>query len=325
MRLPLLLVALSLAAACGDDLVRAQDDRATTDGGRTDVTTPDGGRIDPPITEPEPGDDGRLGPPYPIVLVHGFMGAKWYGPVDYWWRIPRVLESQGRRVFVADTPSIQAPEVRAGVLAKLVDDVLAQTHARKVVLIGHSMGGLDSRALITDGYGDRVAALVTVATPHAGTPVADVILGVVPGFAEREVAGLVDALAGLLDGTRQDALAAAQALSTEGCRAFEARNPDDPRVAYFSLRGRTSVDPLFFLHDRDYCDAPLLPTYALLAALDKKSDGLVPLESQHRGEDLGTIPADHFNVVGHPLGVGLAFDLDTTWRRIARTLTERGF
>lgn len=45
--------------------------------------------------------------------------------------------------------------------------------ARKVVLVGHSMGGLASRAYLEGfspgGYGGNVAALVTIGTPHRGS------------------------------------------------------------------------------------------------------------------------------------------------------------
>src|SRR6266498_494330 len=48
--------------------------------------------------------------------------------------------------------------VRGVELARYVDMVLNETNAAKVVIIGHSQGGLDPRYMIsTLGYGDRVA------------------------------------------------------------------------------------------------------------------------------------------------------------------------
>src|SRR5436190_277798 len=44
----------------------------------------------------------------------------------------------------------------------------------KVIIIAHSMGGLDARYMISRlGMADRVAALVTLSTPHHGSPYAD--------------------------------------------------------------------------------------------------------------------------------------------------------
>ena len=44
----------------------------------------------------------------------------------------------------------------------------------RVVIIAHSMGGLDARYMISRlGMDDRVTALVTITTPHRGSPYAD--------------------------------------------------------------------------------------------------------------------------------------------------------
>jgi len=45
---------------------------------------------------------------------------------------------------------------------------------KKVNVIGHSMGGIDARVAIARfGAAERVASLTTVASPHRGTPLAD--------------------------------------------------------------------------------------------------------------------------------------------------------
>lgn len=58
----------------------------------------------------------------------------------------------------------QAMELRA-----IVDAVTALTGAKKVFLVGHSMGGLASRAYIQYlGGGSKVAGVITIGTPHQG-------------------------------------------------------------------------------------------------------------------------------------------------------------
>lgn len=58
----------------------------------------------------------------------------------------------------------QAMELRA-----IVDAVTSLTGAKKVFLVGHSMGGLASRAYIQYlGGGDKVAGVITIGTPHQG-------------------------------------------------------------------------------------------------------------------------------------------------------------
>lgn len=269
----------------------------------------------------------RSGAPYPIVLVHGFMVSAQVGPIDYWWRIPEALRAAGERVYVSSQEPLRPPLERARQLAETVDRALQFSGAAKVNLVGHSMGGLDSRALVSGlGYGDRVASITTIATPHRGSPIADIVLGLVPDVAEEDVAGFVNTLATLVDGDRQDALATAHALSTAGAEAFNAQFPDDPRVAYFSIVARTTDDPLFLVNDVDLCDATLWPTYFKMRALGAENDGLVPVESQRWGDVAGEISADHWNQIGHPVGlVGYAFDPWQFYVQHARFLHSRGF
>ena len=97
-----------------------------------------------------------------------------------------------------------------------IDAILAassevnKTPITKVNLIGHSMGGLDARVLISPNtagstssadprdqifgmdYGDKIATLTTVATPHWGSPLADIALGIVPGPALDVLGFLID-------------------------------------------------------------------------------------------------------------------------------------
>ena len=62
-------------------------------------------------------------------------------------------------------------------LSQVVDSLLTRsaqrgTLAGRVDLVGHSMGGLVSRRYLADGGWARVRKLVTVATPHEGSPFA---------------------------------------------------------------------------------------------------------------------------------------------------------
>ena len=69
-------------------------------------------------------------------------------------------------------------------LGWFVDQVLAETGAREVDLVGHSMGGVVARYYLTLGGGDaHVHRLITLGSPHGGTDVA--AIGV--GHASREL------------------------------------------------------------------------------------------------------------------------------------------
>src|SRR5207237_9941038 len=75
-----------------------------------------------------------------------------------------------------DTVQERAAALKAQILAQYPDPRV------KVNLIGHSMGGLDSRYAVSNlGLGDKVASVTTIGTPHRGSSVADVIFGLLPG------------------------------------------------------------------------------------------------------------------------------------------------
>ena len=107
------------------------------------------------------------------VFTHGFLGFERLGPtgfgLEYWRGLPALLHRLGVRHLFATVPPGGALAARAEALYGL----LRQHDARNVVLIGHSMGGLDGRHLVhhLDDAG-RVRCLITIATPHQGSSLA---------------------------------------------------------------------------------------------------------------------------------------------------------
>src|SRR5207247_792188 len=96
-----------------------------------------------------------------------------------------------------------------------------------VHLIGHSLGGLDSRYLISClGMAPRVLTLTTVGTPHRGSPFAD--------WGVRRFAPL---LRPVLDYFRVPCEAVFD-LTVANSRRFNAAVPDVPGVRYFSVAGQ---------------------------------------------------------------------------------------
>jgi pimeloyl-ACP methyl ester carboxylesterase len=62
-------------------------------------------------------------------------------------------------------------------IARRIDEVLAATGAPQVILVGHSMGGVASRAYLRRHGIAKVARLVTLGSPHQGTRLARLGLG----------------------------------------------------------------------------------------------------------------------------------------------------
>lgn len=116
-------------------------------------------------------------PRHPIVLCHGLLGFDpLFGVINYWHDIPAALEAAGAVVFAPHVPATSAVETRAVVLK---DAINRKFPGQSVHLIGHSMGGLDCRYLVTHlmaGARFKVLSVSTIATPHRGSAVADLLV-----------------------------------------------------------------------------------------------------------------------------------------------------
>ena len=116
----------------------------------------------------------------PLVLHHGFFGFANFrvGPIgwSYFQGIDRALAGRGFPVIVTRVHPTAGIATRARQLKEQILGHLKKigATAERVLIVGHSMGGLDARYMIRKlGMEDRVAALLSVTTPHRGSPYAD--------------------------------------------------------------------------------------------------------------------------------------------------------
>lgn len=107
----------------------------------------------------------------PIVLVPGFFTNRGY----LWaWRRFLIKQGYGQVYAVSPEPIFHSVEKNAEHLARFVDEVLADTGAKRVILLGHSMGGLVIRLYLHRFGGMPKAALaVAVGSPFSGTVLAE--------------------------------------------------------------------------------------------------------------------------------------------------------
>lgn len=301
------------------------DASSRTSGVATDPGETGGGIVHEPGGDRGPEGAGPLPQPnrvpLPIVLLHGIVGFNRLGPLDYFSGVQARLTRDGHRVHVTTAAPLQFQRIedRAAQLAVQISAILQTTGASRVHLIAHDQGGLDARYLISKlGFGDRVATLTTIGTPHHGIRIADVALGLVPGSAPGSVLSSLDALEPLLGG--QDIDGELYQLTEQ--YAEEELNPEvleDPRVSYYSIAGVTNAVTLD-LFNKDLCNPALLPALLLTQGA---SDGLVTVESASYGEMLGVIPADHFDEIGQFFGLSsLAFNHLTFYSRLGRFVTN---
>jgi triacylglycerol lipase len=238
-----------------------------------------------------------------IVLVHGILGFRQKFGIEYFSGVAAHLREKQLRVLVPELDPTQGVEFRSKQLGEQIAAAFASASldsGQATHLIAHSMGGLDSRFLLSPVNPQRLAipirSLTTVSTPHLGSPIADIVdspekLAPFPHLPLGPVNLLQDALNALgisLDGLRN--------LTTASCKAFSARCVNNPQVAYFSTAG--SGRPRF----PETAAAFLLFHKFIQALTGEVNDGLVTLSSAKWGAfDAQTWAGDHAEEVGHNL------------------------
>jgi triacylglycerol lipase len=223
----------------------------------------------------------------PIVLHHGLLGFGdiGIGPVKlaYFRGIDRALTSRGHPLVISRVHPTGPIELRARQLKENILRGLKQADRERepVIIVAHSMGGLDARYMISKlGMDDRVAALLTITTPHRGSPYADWCL---ENLGKR-LGGLK-----LMKFLGLDVRAISD-LTTENCRRFNRTIKNSPRVQYFSVSAARPWHrvPPFAVH-----------AHRIIAAAEGENDCLVSVRSSTWGDHLGVWPADHFHTVNH--------------------------
>lgn len=258
---------------------------------------------------------------HPVVLAHGMGGFDEFGGfLEYWGGVQAALRNHGVATYTAVVDPLNGSDVRGEQLAGFIDRVLECTCADKVNIVGHSQGGIDIRVVVNAmGYGDRVASATSIATPHRGSAMAQILLELAPG----EAYPFVDLVAYLFSEIYTDPLeqtnvrAALLWLSQEHLKAFDEEYPNDPKTAWYSYAGRAGLTaiglpecggaPLTNPKAHNPISPFLLPMWTLLGGLaGVDNDGLVTVDSAKWGEFRGCIPTDHMQEIG--LGIPQIFD-----------------
>ena len=125
--------------------------------------------------------------PHHVVLVPGFFGFGSLGELTYFVGVKAALEREFARlslnVEVAVVPTLPTASIRHRA-ARVSETLAAVARARPgpIHIVGHSTGGLDARLAIAPTSSlptrnkfhdhERLRTLVTICTPHFGTPLA---------------------------------------------------------------------------------------------------------------------------------------------------------
>jgi len=222
------------------------------------------------------------------VLHHGLLGSGdiSLGPVklSYFRNIDRAIAQQGHPVIVSRVHPTGSIELRARQLKVNILKGLKQQNLprdSRVLIIAHSMGGLDARFMISElGMSDRVAGLLSITTPHRGSSYAD---WCVENLGEKLGAGR------LLDRMGLDVRAVSD-LTTSNCRQFNRDIKNVVGVQYFSVSAARPWHrvPPWFIH-----------AHKIVTDAEGDNDCVVSVKSSTWGNHLGVWPADHLHTINH--------------------------
>ncbi len=246
---------------------------------------------------------------YPIILAPGVLGFD-RKIIQYFLGITNYLGSMGFQAMHAKTAMARV-ERRALVLKNQIEVYLKKTGSSKVNIIAHSMGGLDSRYMISKlDMADKVASLSTVGTPHWGTSIADwgtkhgsIVVQILNTFLNMDTKLIYD-------------------LTRESCQRFNEEVKIVPQVKYFTYSGsigKHSINPLFW------------PAYNVIAKKEGENDGLVSVNSARWGVEgvtyMGNFRADHLDLIGWNLGLRIlrSFNARRFYHHVAENVKKAGF
>ena len=215
------------------------------------------------------GHDKACSTKYPILLVHG-VGFRDWKYLNYWGRIPGALKRRGADVYYGNQDSWASIEHNAATLKTNIEQLLAEYGHEKVNIIAHSKGGLEARYMIsTLDMADKVASLVTIATPHKGSKTVDLFLRL-PDLLYRFVAFFADRTFRLMGDENPDFYKVSRHFTTGNARNFNEQNPDSEHVYYqsYAVSMKNPFSDLIFFWSN-----------LIISLIEGENDGIVSTES----------------------------------------------
>lgn len=263
----------------------------------------------------------------PIVLVPGIFAFDSIAGIDYWYKIPAALQSQGATVFVPKINAFDSSAKRGEALIAQLDNIRASSGGkiRKFNLMGHSQGGVTAR-YVMNVRPDLVASVTSMHSPHKGSPVADLVTGTAPpgslqGVAFDVFANTVGNLVNLLSNNRKspsDIRAMLAEFNQSGAAASNLRFPlgvpttacgegpetvsiNGNNIRLYSWSGTAPITTFI-----DPSDAPFGITSL---AFSEGNDGVTGRCSSHFGKVLkDNYRMNHIDVNNHILGLVSLFE-----------------
>lgn len=109
---------------------------------------------------------------------NGWNDAGFYTPQGNFGLFGKPLNNSGKHIVTAELPSEAPVEIQADLLTQYLNDINERFPEQKIHLVAHSAGGIVARLALINHYNQskqfNVVQLITIATPHLGSLIADV-------------------------------------------------------------------------------------------------------------------------------------------------------
>ncbi len=262
-----------------------------------------------------------LQPKYPILLCHGFGAVGSLIKPSPLHDPAMLMREHGVIAFAPNIVPYASIEVRGLNWIRIIETLVSKYKIQKFNVVAHSMGGLDMRyALANSDIGKHVASLTTVATPHHGTYLANLVLKT-PELITEKVSEVMDWFANnVYPKEKSDTFSSVEQLTMEYVRDVfnpAIRTPEDiPVFSYSASVGKGTdyaLNPIFKIQN------------AQIYEHEGANDSFVSVESAKWGEYLGNVHISHLNQINVQVGKEFRQIYLDLWLGIIKTLTERGF
>jgi triacylglycerol lipase len=256
----------------------------------------------------------------PVVLMHGFGVGASFRRGGHLHKEAMHLRSRGVRAVAPNVSPYNTVRARTTQWDDRLRHVLDETKSDRLLLVTHSMGGLDARYLITKmGWHEVVDALVTVSAPHRGSAVASLVLNQ-PELVRNWVSDVANWVGThIMEDGSADLRQALTEFTPEYVKTtFNSEVPNHPDVEYWSYGCQAGTGT----------DVPIAPIFRYLNQYlferEGVNDGIVSVQSARWGEYQGTVDADHSRQVGLSPGLASHFDSNAFYASIMEKLADEG-
>ncbi len=257
---------------------------------------------------------------YPLFMCHGYGGIAGLvrpAPIH---EPCMTLRGHGIHAFAPNIVPYAEISTRAEQWAEKIEQLKEQYGYEKFNIVGHSMGGLDMRYAISNmDIADSVASLTTIATPHRGTSLAELVL-TTPGILKEKLGDVFDWFGeSIFPNAKSNAVAAVEQLTREYLSdEFNPAVKDHESVKYYSFSAAVGRGT----------NHPLNPIYRYqnmhIYNQEGLNDSFVSVESAIWGEHIQTTPLSHMEQLDIQVSKDRRKYVEHFWLDLVENLKNNG-